>query len=204
MIYKTIKQEGKDEIIITRSRFIGRAKPVVSENEAVSYLESIRKEHWDANHNVWAYILGTKIERYSDDGEPKGTAGIPVLDVVRKEGLRDVIVIVTRYFGGTKLGAGGLVRAYTQGAKIALDAGIIIERRPYHTFDITTDYQLSGKVKREFENKGYILKDTVYLENVTQKIIIAPEEKDSMYALVAELTAGKSIPVEGEVVYLDF
>ena len=203
-VYQTIKQEGKDEFVVSRSRFIGFCLPVTSEEEAFAFLEKIRKEHWDANHNVWAYVLGKTKERYNDDGEPQGTAGIPVLEVIRKEGLRDVIVVVTRYFGGTKLGAGGLVRAYTQGAKIALDAGIIIQRRPYLSFEITTEYQLSGKLQREFDKRGYIKRDILYLENVTQKILIPPDEKESLITLTAELTSGKGKLSQGENEYMDF
>ena len=201
--YKTIRQEGRDEIVISRSRFICRAKPFTAEEDAVSYLEKIRKEHWDASHNVWAYVLGASKERYSDDGEPQGTAGIPVLDVLRKEGLQDVIVVVTRYFGGTKLGAGGLVRAYTQGAKAALDCGIIIQRRPYLSFDVTVDYAIAEKFRRELGNRGYIVKNTAYLDFVTLTILIPPEENDQLHALTAELTAGRSLPVAGDEEYLD-
>jgi uncharacterized YigZ family protein len=116
-IYKTLQQEGRDEFTVSHSRFIGHATPVSAENDALAFIEKIRKSHWDATHNVWAYVFGTARERFSDDGEPRGTAGIPVLEVIRKEGLRDLAVVVTRYFGGIKLGAGGLVRAYTNGAK---------------------------------------------------------------------------------------
>ena len=202
-VYQTIKQEGRDELIISRSRFICHSFPVSTEDEATTHLEIIRKEFRDANHNVWAYVLGTSKERYSDDGEPQGTAGMPVLNVIRKENLRDVLVIITRYFGGTKLGAGGLVRAYSQGAKLALDAGVIITRRPYLSFEVTTEYSLSGKLKREFENRGYILKDINYLENVTQRILILPEEKELLHALVAELTAGQGFITAGDEEYLD-
>jgi len=202
-IYHTIKREGRDELIISRSRFICHSFPVSIEDEATAHLEKIRKEFRDANHNVWAYVIGATKERYSDDGEPQGTAGIPVLNVIRKENLRDVLVVVTRYFGGTKLGAGGLVRAYSQGAKLALDAGEIITRRPYLSYEVTTEYSLSGKLKREFENRGYILKDINYLENVTQKILTPPEEKEPLYALVAELTAGQGTLIAGDEEYLD-
>ena len=202
-IYHTIKREGRDELIISRSRFICHSFPVSIEDEATAHLEKIRKEFRDANHNVWAYVICAIKERYSDDGEPQGTAGIPVLNVIRKENLRDVLVVVTRYFGGTKLGAGGLVRAYSQGAKLALDAGEIITRRPYLSYEVTTEYSLSGKLKREFENRGYILKDINYLENVTQKILTPPEEKEPLYALVAELTAGQGTLIAGDEEYLD-
>ena len=202
-IYRTIKQEGRDEIIINRSRFIGHSKPVASEDEAAAFLEKIRKEHSGANHNVWAYVLSGTRERYNDDGEPQGTAGMPALNVIKKENLRDVMVVVTRYFGGVKLGAGGLVRAYSQGAKIALDAGEIITRRPYLSFEITTEYSLSGKLKREYENRGYILKEPIYLENVTQRFLVLPEEKDELHTLTAELTAGQGILIAGDEEYLD-
>jgi len=204
-MYYTVKQEGRDEFTVSRSRFICRSKPVTAEDEAFSYLEQIRKEHWDASHNVWAYVLGaSSSERCSDDGEPQGTAGFPVLDVIRKERLLDVVVVVTRYFGGIKLGAGGLVRAYAQGAKVALDAGGIIQRRPYLSFKVTTDYTLAEKLKREFGNRGYIIKDIVYLDMVTLTVLIAPDEKESLYALTAEVTAGKADLIAGEEEYLDF
>ncbi|MDR2569633.1 MAG: YigZ family protein [Oscillospiraceae bacterium] len=202
-IYYTISQEGRDEFVVNKSRFICHSKPVTSENDAMSFLEKIRKEFSDANHNVWAYVFGDTRERYNDDGEPQGTAGIPTLNVIRRENLRDVIVVVTRYFGGIKLGAGGLVRAYSQGAKLALDAGKIIMRRPYLSFEITTQYSLSEKLKREYENRGYILKEPVYLEHVTQHILVLPEEKKSLLALTAELTSGQAKIIEGDEVYLD-
>jgi len=203
-IYQTIKQEGVDEFAVSRSRFICRSKPVTSENEAVAFIEKIRRENRDANHNVYGYIVGVSVERYNDDGEPQGTAGIPVLDVIRKEGLRDVVVVVTRYFGGVKLGAGGLVRAYSQGAKMALDAGIIIQRRPYLSYEVTSEYSLAGKLKREYEKRDYILKDSTYLELVTQRFLIPPEEKDTLHSLTAEITAGQGVLLAGVEEYLDF
>lgn len=117
--YRTIYEYGCDEFTEERSRFIGYAKPINSEEEAVEFVDEIKKKHKDATHNVWAYTVGPtmNIQRYSDDGEPQGTAGIPALEVIKKEDLRDVVVVITRYFGGIKLGAGGLVRAYTRGAK---------------------------------------------------------------------------------------
>ena len=200
--YYTIQQEGRDEFTVSRSRFLCYCAPVTSEDDAGVCLQKIRKEYPDAGHNVWAYVLGGTKERYNDDGEPQGTAGMPVLNVIKKEKLRDVLVVVTRYFGGVKLGAGGLARAYSHGAKLALDAGIIIIRRPYLSFNVTTEYSLSGKLKREYENKGYILKEPVYLEHVTQHILILPEEKDVFIDLTAELTAGQAVIAEGVAVYL--
>ena len=128
--YKTLAKAGSDEIIIEKSRFIGYCAPVSSEEEALEFIEKIKKKHYDATHNVFAYVVGldNNIQRYNDDGEPSGTAGVPILEVIKKEDLRNVVIVVTRYFGGIKLGTGGLIRAYTKGAKIALDAGIIIKK----------------------------------------------------------------------------
>ncbi|MBQ1830507.1 MAG: YigZ family protein, partial [Ruminococcus sp.] len=125
--YKTVAREASDEFVEKRSRFIGYVKPVKTEEEAVAFINQKRSEHWDARHNVYAYSLREgNIKRYSDDGEPSGTAGMPVLDVIVKNEIYDVCVVVTRYFGGVLLGTGGLVRAYSQGSKIALESGGIV------------------------------------------------------------------------------
>ena len=152
--YKTLHEFGMDEIIIEKSTFIGYAKPIKTEEEAT--------------HNVWAYTVGKtmNIQRYSDDGEPQGTAGIPTLEVIKKEDLRDVVVVVTRYFGGVKLGAGGLVRAYTKGAKIGIDAAKVIEKVMYKEVRIKIDYNQLGKVQNEIMNMNYFVKDTIYEDNV--------------------------------------
>ena len=149
--YKTLHSFGSDEYIVEKSTFIGYAKPIKSEEEAVEFINEIKKKHKDATHNVWAYTVGEtmNIQRYSDDGEPQGTAGIPTLEVIKKEDLRDVVVVVTRYFGGIKLGAGGLVRAYTKGAKVGIEAAQIIEKVKYKEVGITIDYNQIGKVQNE-------------------------------------------------------
>ena len=127
--YRTVAGPGEQEIVVNKSRFIGYTVPVKSEEQALEFIQFTREEHKTASHNVYAYILGEigQIQRFNDDGEPSGTAGIPVLEVIKKEGLRDVVVVVTRYFGGIKLGGGGLVRAYSKSAKLALDRGIIVD-----------------------------------------------------------------------------
>ena len=157
-----------DEIIIEKSTFIGYAKPIKTEEEAIEFVNEIKKKHKDATHNVWAYTVGKtmNIQRYSDDGEPQGTAGIPTLEVIKKEDLRDVVVVVTRYFGGVKLGAGGLVRAYTKGAKIGIDAAKVIEKVMYKEVRIKIDYNQLGKVQNEIMNMNYFVKDTIYEDNV--------------------------------------
>ena len=202
--YQTILSEGRDEFTLSRSRFIGWSKPVSSEEEALAFIETIRKSQWDASHNVWAYRIGASRERYSDDGEPQGTAGLPVLSVIRKEGLRDAVVVVTRYFGGVKLGAGGLIRAYTRGAKVALEAGKIILRRPFLSFAIRADYPYLGAIQRGFAAKGYPIKDTAYLEQVVITVLVPPEEKEALLTLAGELTAGSSTVVPGPEVYLEY
>ena len=125
--YKTVELESCDYFVEKKSKFIGYAKPVSTQDEAVEFINSIKSKHWDATHNVYAYVLReNNTQRYSDDGEPSGTAGVPVLDVILKENVTDVCIVATRYFGGTLLGAGGLVRAYSHTSKIALDAAHII------------------------------------------------------------------------------
>lgn len=168
MEYKTVKQEASDEFVEKRSRFIGHIKPVVTEEEAIAFVEKIRKKYWDATHNVYAYILQEgQIKRYSDDNEPKGTAGIPTLDVLQKENLTDCVVVVTRYFGGILLGAGGLVRAYSHGAKIAVDAGKRIRMRLRSLLTVTCDYGFYGKLSTLIPQMEGIIEDTLFTENVT-------------------------------------
>jgi uncharacterized YigZ family protein len=203
-MYKTIYMEGTDEFVISRSRFIGWSKPVATEDEALAFVEKIRKAQWDANHNVWAYRLAGDRERYSDDGELKGAAGMPVLEVIRKEGLRDVLVVVTRYFGGVKLGAGGLLRAYTRGAKVALDRGVIIERRFYASIIARVHYSFVERLKRECASGSYFIKDIVYADRVYITILIPPEQKGAFRYLVSEITAGDCLIDEGQSEYLDF
>ena len=166
--YKTLHEFGMDEFIIEKSNFIVYAKPIKTEEEAIEFVNEIKKKHKDATHNVWAYTVGKtmNIQRYSDDGEPQGTAGIPTLEVIKKEDLRDVVVVVTRYFGGVKLGAGGLVRAYTKGAKIGIDAAKVIEKVMYKEVRIKIDYNQLGKVQNEIMNMNYFVKDTIYEDNV--------------------------------------
>ena len=141
--YKTVEIENCDEFVEKKSRFIGYVKPVRTQQEAVDFISSIKSKHWDATHNVYAYVLReNNIQRYSDDGEPSGTAGVPVLDVLKKEGLTDVCCVVTRYFGGILLGGGGLVRAYSHSAKIAVDAAGVAEMCSWSECKIQSDYTL--------------------------------------------------------------
>ncbi len=145
--YLTLAQECSDEFTVKHSRFIGYAKPVQTQEDAAEFIARIKSRHWDATHNVYAYILRNgQIRRYSDDGEPQGTAGIPVLDVLQKEGLTDCVVVVTRYFGGVLLGGGGLVRAYSHGAKLAVDAARVIKMSLCIKAECQCDYSFYGKL----------------------------------------------------------
>ena len=202
--YKTLHEFGMDEIIIDKSTFIGYAKPIKTEEEAVEFVNEIKKKHKDATHNVWAYTIGKNmnIQRYSDDGEPQGTAGIPTLEVIKKEDLRDVVVVVTRYFGGIKLGAGGLVRAYTKGAKIGLEAGKVIEKVMYQEVRVKIDYTQLGKVQNEIMNMGYFVKDTVYEDNVEIIVYSRINEVENFTSRMTDITSATANISLGEEFYL--
>ena len=202
--YKTLHKFGIDEYIIEKSTFIGYAKPIKTEDEAIEFVNEIKKKHKDATHNVWAYTVGPtmNIQRYSDDGEPQGTAGIPTLEVIKKEDLRDVVVVVTRYFGGVKLGAGGLVRAYTKGAKIGLDAAKIIEKVMYKEVKIKIDYNQLGKVQNEIMNLGYFIKETAYTDEVEIVVYSKLEEVDGLTTKMIDITSATANITLGEEFYL--
>ena len=148
--YKTVEKEASDFFIEKKSKFIGYAKPVKTQEDTLEFISKIKSKHWDATHNVYAYVLReNNIQRYSDDGEPQGTAGQPMLEVLRKQGLRHVLAVVTRYFGGVKLGAGGLVCAYTKSVTDALKKAEIVKYKPSVTFFVETDYACLKGLKRE-------------------------------------------------------
>ena len=202
--YKTLHDFGSDEYIVEKSRFIGYAKPIKSEEEAVEFINEIKKKHKDATHNVWAYTVGEtmNIQRCSDDGEPQGTAGIPTLEVIKKEDLRDVAVVVTRYFGGIKLGAGGLVRAYTKGAKIGIEAAQVIQKVKYKEVSIIIDYNQIGKVQNEIMNMGYTVKDTLYSDKVDFLVYSREEDVEPLKARMIDITSGTVTLDESDSFYL--
>ena len=202
--YKTLHEFAMDEVIIEKSTFIGYAKPIKTEEEAVEFINEIKKKHKDATHNVWAYTVGKtmNIQRYSDDGEPQGTAGIPTLEVIKKEDLRDVAVVVTRYFGGVKLGAGGLVRAYTKGAKIGIEAAKVIEKVMYQEVRIKIDYNQLGKVQNEIMNMNYFVKDTIYEDNVEIIVYSRLEEVKVLTDKMIDITSATAEIKLGEEFYL--
>jgi len=202
--YRTIEKSGQNEILIERSRFIGYCMPVDTEEAAIKFIKEIKSKHWDATHNVHGYVIGdnNEIQRYSDDGEPSGTAGIPVLEVIKKENLRYAAVVVTRYFGGIKLGAGGLVRAYTKGAKIALDAGGIITKILAKIICITVAYPLLGKLQNELMQRGHTVKEILYDEQVHFLVYLSLEDAANFKAWIIDLTNDQCRLSEGETQYL--
>ncbi|NYB76027.1 YigZ family protein [Sedimentibacter hydroxybenzoicus DSM 7310] len=191
--YKSVHKIGRDEIIINKSKFIGTSVPVENEEEALSFIDSVRKEFKDASHNCYAYVIGENknIQRYSDDKEPSGTAGMPILNVINQENLINTAVVVTRYFGGVMLGAGGLVRAYTKGAKISLESGIIVERNLYYDVSFNLDYTLLGKMDNDLQKNNIIIKDKIYLETVKYSLLIKDDGIENIRTLLNEITNGK-------------
>lgn len=191
--YKTVAGKARTLMIEKKSKFIASVMPVDNEEDALAFLNAVRSEFPDATHNVYAYVIDeNNIFRYSDDGEPGGTAGMPVLDAIRKEGLVDTAVVVTRYFGGTLLGTGGLVHAYSQSAKQGLWEAGIVERVLCDTLDVCVDYTLSGKMQYIISSNGYILEDTVYDSAVTYKICVPNEDTKRVCAALTEDTNGRA------------
>lgn len=192
MEYRTILNEANDEFIERKSRFIGYIKPVTTQEEAVSFINEIKSKHWDATHNVYAYVLREgQVRRYSDDGEPQGTAGIPVLDVLLKENVTDCVVVATRYFGGTLLGAGGLVRAYSHTAKIAVDAGKVITMKLCKVLKVTCDYNFYGRLNSFIPEMGGVIDDTEFADNVTVTFKLPVGDVVSFDAKLVDMSFGK-------------
>ena len=192
MEYRTILNEASDEFIERKSRFIGYIKPVTTQEDAVSFINEIKSKHWDATHNVYAYVLREgQVRRYSDDGEPQGTAGIPVLDVLLKENVTDCVVVATRYFGGTLLGAGGLVRAYSHTAKIAVDAGQVITMKLCKVLKVTCDYNFYGRLNSFIPEMGGVIDDTEFADNVTVTFKLPVDDVASFDAKLVDMSFGK-------------
>ncbi|MBQ8684520.1 MAG: YigZ family protein [Clostridia bacterium] len=190
--YLTVAVEAEDEFTEKRSRFIGAIRPVTTEEEAQTFIRERCKTYWDAKHNVHAYVLdGGNLCRFSDDGEPQGTAGIPVLDVLRKEGLTDCVVVVTRYFGGILLGGGGLVRAYSHAAKLAVDAAGVVEMRLCLTGAITCDYAQYGFIPGLLAEEGATVTDTEFGEEVTVNFSLPVEGRGHLEAVLTDRSAGR-------------
>lgn len=190
--FKTIKEEGYYLFEEKRSKFIARAKPVDTEQEALDFIQQIKTSCWDATHNCYAYSVDSDAlyQRYSDDGEPQGTAGLPMLDIIRKKNLQNVVVVVTRYFGGILLGAGGLVRAYSKACAGGLENAGEILVKPCLKFNIPIEYHLSGKMQNMLLSEGFIITDTEYTHEVKYTIYSPVEKKEFLEQRIREITGG--------------
>lgn len=203
--YKILKEGGTGEIEEKKSRFIATFRPVSSEEEAVAFIEEMKKKYWDARHNCSAFVIGKKGEltRCSDDGEPSGTAGRPMLEVLLGEEVRNAAVVVTRYFGGTLLGTGGLVRAYTQAVKSGLENSLVVTMRYGVRLKIGTDYNGLGKAQYILGSRGIAILDSRYAENVELTVIVAKEEYEAVYKELTEATAGRAVLTKVEELYYE-
>ena len=189
--YRTVKQETCAEFIEKRSKFIGYIKPVQTEEEAIAFIQSIKSKHWDATHNVYAYSLREgQTRRYSDDGEPQGTAGIPTLDVLQKADITDAVVVVTRYFGGILLGGGGLVRAYSHAASLAVEASGVLYMRQCLLAELICDYTQYGKIASLIPECVGVIDDTVFEDTVHIKFHMAHEDFQAFEKRLADTTCG--------------
>ncbi|MEV7795209.1 YigZ family protein [Streptomyces sp. NPDC087512] len=192
--YRTVAREGVHETEINRSRFLCALAPAATEEEAQAFIASVRKEHADANHNCWAYVIGADaaVQKASDDGEPGGTAGVPMLQMLLRRDMRYVVAVVTRYFGGVKLGAGGLIRAYGGAVGEALDAVGTLTRRRFRLATVTVDHQRAGKLQNDLRATGRLVRGVRYAEAVTIEIGLPDAEVDAFRAWLADATAGSA------------
>ena len=193
-LYKTIKNCSFAEFTEKKSRFLSYASHVSTEDDAVNFIKTIKNKHKDATHNVYAYILKTNnLQKYSDAGEPRGTAGVPILNILIKSQLYDVAVVVTRYFGGTLLGTGGLVRAYSNGCKLAIQNATIVSVHLCQKIYLCFDYNLYSKIKNLLQNYHYKILKTVYNNNIILELAIHYSSFNNFYKEILELTGGKII-----------
>lgn len=201
--YRTVAQEAEITLVEKKSKFIARIKPVESREEAEAFVEEVRKIHWSATHNVPAYIIGInqEVQKYSDDGEPSGTAGLPVLEVLKANEVVNAAIVVTRYFGGILLGRGGLVRAYGGAAREALTTAGIVRMVPAQEAAITVDYVHGGRVQNELLSRNVSLSGIEYLEHITFRVLLMPGEREALRQLIQEITANAFTWQDGREVY---
>ena len=194
-LYTTLAGEGSDEFEEKRSIFIGHAKHITSEDEAMEFIKAKKKEYSDATHNCWAYLLkGGIVARYSDDGEPQGTAGVPMLEAIRKSGVEDCVVVVTRYFGGILLGAGGLVRAYSHGTSVALAAAKVVTYEKYTEMQLDCSYSDYQKYSVILPTFGAIIDDTDFSDKVVIRFAIKETVVDKLVLKITEMSGGRDKP----------
>ncbi|OEF96805.1 YigZ family protein [Desulfuribacillus alkaliarsenatis] len=203
--YRTITSSAEHTNIVKKSKFIAHVKPVETENEAIAFIDEIKRKHYDATHNCSAYMIGEndQVQKASDDGEPSGTAGKPILEVIKKERLKNVVVVVTRYFGGIMLGAGGLIRAYGQAAADGIHKAGIVQRIMHTEVKATVDYTWVGKVENELHSKVYKIAGKEYTDKVTFTILAKAGEEAVLEKLLTELTNGQVEICYGSRIYVD-
>jgi uncharacterized YigZ family protein len=201
--FATVRAYGNEEIVIKKSRFIGHAKPVESEDEAVAFIEELKKKYWNATHNCSAYLIGERdqFQKALDDGEPSGTAGKPILEVIKHRGMKNIVVVVTRYFGGIMLGAGGLVRAYTDGAVAGIDAAEPIVKVLHREIIVDVDYTWYGKLENELRGRGYRVGEVLFTDRVRVQCLPEAGEADRFQAWITDVTQGQAILETGEERY---
>ncbi len=192
--FKTLDKKAEYEIVEKKSRFIANASPVESENEANEFINKIKKKYRDARHNVFAYQIGqnNEIIKQSDDGEPSGTAGLPVLDVLRGANIKNAAIVVTRYFGGVLLGTGGLVRAYGKSAKGAVENAVIVEKTLLREIEINADYSLLGKLQYETERMGHIIKNIDYTDTILISVLTKEKNAENFIEFITDITKGQA------------
>lgn len=204
--YRTVKLFGESEFVIQKSRFLSFVKRVEIEQDALNFIQEIKKNHHAATHNCSAYIIGEhdQVQKANDDGEPSGTAGVPILEVLKKQQLKDTVIVVTRYFGGIKLGGGGLIRAYGKAASEGIAATGVVERKLHTLTKVSIDYTWLGKVENEVRQSPYPLHDIIYEENVELFSYVPIEEEASFSDWMMELTNGQAVIVAERQEFLEF
>jgi uncharacterized YigZ family protein len=203
--YLTVKENGEHEIVIEKSRFIAHITRAETEEQAQEFIQSIKKKYWNATHNCSAYLIGEndQIQKANDDGEPSGTAGVPILEVLKKKKLKDTVVVVTRYFGGIKLGAGGLIRAYGKATSEGLSAVRIVERRLMRVMHVKIDYSWLGKLENALRGSIYKIKEIHYLDRIEIEVFVNETVISDFKKLITELTNGQCNIQSGTNLYLE-
>ncbi|MEK5184069.1 YigZ family protein [Solibacillus sp. FSL W7-1324] len=204
--YITVKGYGESEIIISKSRFLTYVERVETEEEAILFIDKIKKMHASATHNCSCYMIGEhdQIQKANDDGEPSGTAGVPMLEVLKKQGLKDTVVVVTRYFGGIKLGGGGLIRAYSKATTEGIAAAQVVERKLHYLMKIGIDYVWLGKIENEIRGSHYPLHDIQYAENVEIYVHVLKEDEQTFIDWITELTNGQAVITQEDALFIEF
>jgi len=192
--FLTVAKPSESFYVVKKSKFISNVIPVSDIKEAEAYIEKLRKKYWDATHNVYAYSIGlnSEIQKFSDDGEPSGTAGKPVLEVIKSKEVKNVLIVVTRYFGGILLGANGLIRAYSESASLGLKNSNIIKKIKCDVFQITTDYNMLGKLQWELNQRNIIIKDINYAENVKIEVFVPINYNINLEKIIMDKTSGSA------------